>query len=862
VENAASASSGSVAERSAGLRLLLLLCGAQFVVALDVTVVNVALPSIATSLTFGPGELQWVVSVYVLVTGALLLVAGRLSDLLGARLLFLSGVVVFTAASMSSGLAMTSTVLVLSRAAQGVGAALLAPAALSIISTEYTGAARAKALGVWGAIASGGAGAGLLVGGALTTWLDWRWVFFVNVPIGVVSVVAGLHVIPRRRTAAGVLGDLDVPGAALAALGFGVIVYAIGAIVTHGWISSQTLGLLAAGLGLLGVFAIVEMHVRRPLVPPYLWRQRSLTTSTVLMFTATVVLTGTLFLSTFLMAVSIQASPLETGVALVPTAGAIGFAAHLAGRGLPVLGARVVSTAGMIVAAAGALLLTSVPTQGASYLTDLLPGLALLGLGIGLAFPALSATSMSKVTDDRAGSASGLFMTAHDLGGAFGVALLSTVAAVGGMPGSVTGLTRAFAVVAVVALVSTLFALVAMPAYKPGAGSVAGGLHGGGSIHGAARGPDPGVPSRPSGRHRAARARRWHRRPHGAEPVTLQPPSRVPPTLSEQPTSSEQPTPVPRIASVSRASVPPEQGISCTGLTKSFGDVHAVRDLTFFAPMGAITGFIGANGAGKTTTMRMLLGLVEPTAGTALVAGRRVWDLPNPRRVLGAVLDAPGAHPGVTGRAHLSILASAAGIGQRRVDEVLKLVELTAAGNRRVGSYSLGMRQRLSLAGALLGDPPILLLDEPTKGLDPPGILWLRGFLATLAAEDRCVFVSSHHLAELEAVASRVVVLEHGRLVADGPLQELLAAGTQTVLVESPEAERLRAILIGHGAEASAEGEGRLRVVGMPEATIGEVASASGVVLHHLAVQQNELEDLFLELTSGATPDRREMTRS
>jgi ABC-2 type transport system ATP-binding protein len=210
-----------------------------------------------------------------------------------------------------------------------------------------------------------------------------------------------------------------------------------------------------------------------------------------------------------------------------------------------------------------------------------------------------------------------------------------------------------------------------------------------------------------------------------------------------------------------------EPGVVCRGLTKDFGRHRVLTDLSFTAPMGAVTGFVGVNGAGKTTTLRVLLGLVAPTAGEALVTGRRYRELAEPRRVVGAVLDGPGAHPGHTGRTYLEILAAAGGFGRARVGEVLELVGLAGDAGRRVGGCSLGMRQRLGLAGALLGDPPVLVLDEPANGLDPLGIRWIRGMLRELAGEGRCVLVSSHQLTELEAVADRVVMIHDGRLVAE-----------------------------------------------------------------------------------------------
>jgi ABC-2 type transport system ATP-binding protein len=213
--------------------------------------------------------------------------------------------------------------------------------------------------------------------------------------------------------------------------------------------------------------------------------------------------------------------------------------------------------------------------------------------------------------------------------------------------------------------------------------------------------------------------------------------------------------------------------ISVRGLTKRFGPVTAVEGLTFDVPSGQITGFLGPNGAGKTTTLRMLLGLVRPTAGTALIGGRRYQALPHPRRVVGAALEATGAHPGRRARDHLRILAQVTGVPDERVDQVLDQVGLTAAARRRVGGYSLGMRQRLGLAAALLGDPSVLLLDEPANGLDPAGIAWLRALLRDLAADGRAVLVSSHVLSEIDRTADRVIIIHEGRLRHAGPLAEL-----------------------------------------------------------------------------------------
>src|SRR5687768_12741894 len=220
--------------------------------------------------------------------------------------------------------------------------------------------------------------------------------------------------------------------------------------------------------------------------------------------------------------------------------------------------------------------------------------------------------------------------------------------------------------------------------------------------------------------------------------------------------------------------------ISCRSLTKRFGDRAAVDDLSFDVHGGSVTGFVGANGAGKTTTMRMLLGLVAASSGQALVDGRPYTALDHPRRSVGAVLDGPGAHPAHSARAHLSIIATAAGLPPGRVAEVLDLVELADDGGRRVGTFSMGMRQRLALAAAMLGDPPVLVLDEPVNGLDPPGIIWMRDLLRRLSAEGRAILISSHLLAELAEVADHMVIIDRGRLVADASLADIVGGQTTT----------------------------------------------------------------------------------
>jgi ABC-2 type transport system ATP-binding protein len=295
--------------------------------------------------------------------------------------------------------------------------------------------------------------------------------------------------------------------------------------------------------------------------------------------------------------------------------------------------------------------------------------------------------------------------------------------------------------------------------------------------------------------------------------------------------------------------MPEAPPLEARGLTKRFGSTTAVDDLTFAVEPGRITGFLGPNGAGKTTTLRMLLGLVHPTAGEALVDGAPYRKLVEPARTVGAVLEASSYHPTRSGRNHLRVLATAAGIPQARVDEVLEQVELAAAARRRVGTYSLGMRQRLSVAAALLGEPRQLVLDEPANGLDPEGIRWLRDFLRSFAAGGGTVFISSHVLAEIAQLADEVVIIHKAKLMAHEPLGVLTARAAGGTIVRSPDASRLLEQLTTAGIEASAA-DNELRAAAPPE-RVGEVAAAAGIVLHELRGESASLEEVFLELTGG-----------
>src|SRR3954468_15984460 len=283
------------------------------------------------------------------------------------------------------------------------------------------------------------------------------------------------------------------------------------------------------------------------------------------------------------------------------------------------------------------------------------------------------------------------------------------------------------------------------------------------------------------------------------------------------------------------------------GLTKRYGEVTAVDELSFAVRRGAVTGFLGPNGAGKTTTLRMVLGLARPTAGAATILGRPFAELSDPARSVGANLEVSGMHPGRSGRDHLRALAAMAGLPASRVDEVLDLVEMRAAGDRRAGGYSTGMRQRLGLAATLLGDPEVLILDEPANGLDPQGIRWLRDFLRGAASEGRTVLISSHVLSEVEQTVDDVVVIHRGRLVKSGSMADLVTA--DGVRVRSPKAAELGSALQREGAEVWADGT-LLVVQGRTTEQVGDLAFAIGAPLHELGVEAASLEEVFFHLTS------------
>ncbi|MHB8394130.1 MAG: ABC transporter ATP-binding protein [Candidatus Dormibacteria bacterium] len=290
--------------------------------------------------------------------------------------------------------------------------------------------------------------------------------------------------------------------------------------------------------------------------------------------------------------------------------------------------------------------------------------------------------------------------------------------------------------------------------------------------------------------------------------------------------------------------------ITVRGLSKRFGTVLAVSELSFTVEGGAVLGFLGPNGAGKTTTMRMLLGLVRPTAGAATIDGSNYRDLKDPLRHVGAVLESSGFHPSRTARDHLRVQATAGGLEPGRVDSVLERVGLSESAHRRVGGFSLGMRQRLGLAGALLGDPGVLILDEPANGLDPEGVRWLRELLRELADEGRAVLISSHILAEISQTVDSVCILDRGRLVTQANLDDLTRGAQRVVRVRTPRAQELRVAVTATGAECRPMGDDRLEVTGATNEQVGTIAAGLGIPIFELTSEASSLEDVFLSLTT------------
>jgi EmrB/QacA subfamily drug resistance transporter len=455
-----------------------LMIAAQFMVILDVSVVNVALPSISDSLHLSSADYQWTISAYVLLSGGLLLLGGRVADLIDRRRAFLVGIGLFTAASLLSGLAQSPLTLILARAGQGAGAALLTPAALSIIMTAYAGKQRQAALAVWGTVGSLGIAAGVLFGGALTSALGWRAVFFINVPIGAAVVLGTLRAVAGGGSQAGALRRLDVPGALTLVTGLLALVFGIEATRSAGWAAPRTLIALAAAAVLLAAFALLERRAADPLVPPATWRMRSLVSASAVMAGVTGVVVGAIFLTSLYLQAFVGSSPVVAGLQFLPLAAAITAAAAAASKVIGHLGARSLILGGLVVMAAGVLLLAA-NAGGTSYAADVLPGFLLVGAGVGPMFVAIAVAAMGDVPAERAGLASGLMMTGHEIGAALGVAALTAVAGnLTTSAGLIDGYGRAFTLTA--AALAALFVLTALavPGGQPAAGATGHG-HGG-----------------------------------------------------------------------------------------------------------------------------------------------------------------------------------------------------------------------------------------------------------------------------------------------------------------------------------------------------------------------------------------------
>jgi EmrB/QacA subfamily drug resistance transporter len=407
---------------------LALIVTAQFMVILDVAIVNVALPSIKTDLGFSQTSLQWVISAYAILFGGALLLGGRLADLLGRRRLFLAGLALFAASSLLCGLAWSEGSLIAFRALQGLGGALLAPAALSLLMTTFTeGRERNLALGIYGAASGSGAAAGVLLGGVLTSYLSWSWIFFINVPVGL-AAIALTPVLLRESRAMLPHRHFDFAGAATITAGLMLLVYAMTRATTDGWGSSTTVALLAGSAVLVAAFVLIELRSRSPLLPLRIFRLRTLTAANATMAILGAVAFSEFFLLTLYLQDVLRYSAVETGVAFVAFAGTVVIASNFAQALVGRVGIRATLTAGLLVSAASVALLTRLPVEG-RYFWDIFPGFVLGGAGMGFSFVPITIASLTGVERAEAGVASGLINTSRQIGGAVGIAAISAIAA-------------------------------------------------------------------------------------------------------------------------------------------------------------------------------------------------------------------------------------------------------------------------------------------------------------------------------------------------------------------------------------------------------------------------------------------------
>jgi EmrB/QacA subfamily drug resistance transporter len=453
---------------------------AQILVVLDISVVNTALPSIGSSLGLAGSELQSLVTAYLVMSGGALLLGGRIADLLDRRRVFLTGLAVFTLASLASGFADTGTQLTFTRALQGLSAALLTPSALAIIMTTYSGEQRKKGLVLWGAVGSLGVAAGVLLGGALTTWFGWQAIFWINVPIGVVAFAVARSAVPSATTKRAGFAQFDIPGAVTVLGGLMTLMLALGGTETYGWTSPRTLVTLATSAALLAAFAVIERRAKQPLIPVHTWRIRTLVSGTTVMLGISGILVGAVFLTSIYVQSVLGYSALAAGVAFLPFALAITVGTQVARHLVAHASPRVVAVIGLLIAGTASVLLSRA-TESASYATDVLPGLVVLGVGVGMVFVPVSLTSMAGIPAQHSGTASGFLMTGHEVGAALGVAVLSAVAATAGSlvsaEGVAAGFSRGFIAAAVIALVTAGFAFLRMPSDRITAGA-GGGMHG------------------------------------------------------------------------------------------------------------------------------------------------------------------------------------------------------------------------------------------------------------------------------------------------------------------------------------------------------------------------------------------------
>jgi EmrB/QacA subfamily drug resistance transporter len=449
--------------------MLALLSAAQFMLILDITVVNVALPDIGADLGLDRGALTWVVTAYTLMFGGLMLVGGRAADLLGARRVLLTGLTVFTVASLAAGLAPNAAVLLGGRVLQGGGAALISPAALAIVTTTFHGVDRHRALGVWAALGGTGSAVGVLLGGLLTAGPGWQWIFFINVPVGVAVLAVLPAIAPASRPATG--GQrIDLPGAVLVTAATGALIYALITAGDDGWVAASTLTALGVAVLLYAGFAVLQRTVRAPLMDLRVLTRRRVSAGAFLMLVATGLLVAGFFLGSFHLQHVAGYSAAVTGLAFLPVAVATVVGAHVGGRAIARVGARPLATVGLVVTAAGAGTVAFWMTAPA-----LVTGLAVAAAGLGATFVAATTTALTHTDPAEAGVRSGLVNTFHELGAALGVATVSAIAATSlagaGGTAATDGFTAGFAFSAVAALVAAVLAAVLVPAGRPPAGA-------------------------------------------------------------------------------------------------------------------------------------------------------------------------------------------------------------------------------------------------------------------------------------------------------------------------------------------------------------------------------------------------------